>query len=81
MIAVMLVSKFDNLRRKKAFEEGRDLTLRTIAEESDLSLTTINQINGGKVANVHVHTLAKLCAYFQVQSLSELVEYVPDKKD
>lgn len=77
----MLVSKFNDLRRRKGLQEGRDISTRAVATETGLSLTTVQRASGKNIQNLHVHTLEKLCAYFEVKSLSELVEYVPDKPE
>lgn len=77
----MLVSKFDDLRRHKAYVEKRDLTLRVIAKEANLSVTTVNRVSKGDIASVHVSTLESLCRFFQVKSIAELVEYKPEEPD
>jgi DNA-binding Xre family transcriptional regulator len=73
--SVMIVSKFDDLRRHKAYMEKRDISLRKVAEETGLALGTIQRVNKGEVAKVNLSTLETLCRYFDVASLSELVEY------
>lgn len=74
----MLISKFDTLRRKKAYEEGRDLPLRTVSAETGLSFATLQRFSKSKISAVSGTTLEILCAYFDVKSISELVEYVKD---
>lgn len=74
----MLTSHFDDLRRRKAYREGRDLTLRTVAAESGLALTTITKVKRGDLSKLHVSTLETLCVYFDVKSISDLIEYVKD---
>jgi DNA-binding Xre family transcriptional regulator len=71
----MIVSKFDLLRRQKAFSERRDLSLRKVAEESGLALGTIQRMNNGDISKVHVTTLNALCRYFKLKSVSDLIEY------
>lgn len=71
----MLTSRFDDLRRRKAYREGRDLTLRTVAAESGLALTTIIKVKRGDLSKLHVSTLESLCDYFDVKSIADLVEY------
>ncbi len=71
----MIVSKFDLLRRQKAFEERRDLSLRTVAEESGLALGTIQRMNNGDISKIHITTVNALCRYFKLKSVSELIEY------
>ncbi len=68
-------SHFQDLRRRKAFEEQRDLPLRTIASETGLALATIHRVSSGKIDGVRLATLDTLCAYFSVSSISDLIEY------
>jgi DNA-binding Xre family transcriptional regulator len=74
----MIYSHFQDLRRKKAFNEKRDISLRTIAEETGLAFTTVQRVSSGKIEKVHLSTLETLCKYFGVESIVELIEYVPD---
>ena len=74
-------SHFDGLRRRKAFEEQRDLTIRTIASETGLSHGAVLRVKSLKMERVYLSTLERLCRYFGVASLSELIEYVPDMDD
>ncbi len=72
----MIKSQFEDLRRKKALKERRDLSLRTIAKETGLALNTVQRVNNGNIDKVYLSTLNTLCAYFKVNSISELVEFV-----
>lgn len=74
----MIQLKVEELRRRKAYQENRKITLRVMAEETGLSLQTVHRINGGNVTAVELSTLNALCQFFKVQSISELMEYVPD---
>ena len=74
----MMLSHFEDLRRLKAFRERRDLPIRTISEETGLSQGTILRVKNLKMERVYLSTLETLCRYFGVQSISELMEYVPD---
>ncbi len=78
--SVMLVSKYDNLRRAKELREGRDLPIRTVAKESGVASSTVQRVKKAEVENVTVATIARLCAYFEAQSISDLLEWVPDPK-
>lgn len=75
----MFQSKFDELRWAKAAREKRNISLREIARESGLSLGTLQRVSTGNLESVNMSTLAGLCRYFAVRSISELVEYVPDE--
>ncbi|MBI3827868.1 MAG: helix-turn-helix transcriptional regulator [Planctomycetes bacterium] len=74
----MVRSFFDDLRRQKAFEEKRDLPIRVISHETGLSQGAILRLKNGNFERVHLSTLERLCRYFEVKSLSELIEYVPE---
>jgi DNA-binding Xre family transcriptional regulator len=74
----MIVSKFDTLRRAKEFKEQRYLPIRTVAAESGIAPSTIQRVNKSELENVTVATLGKLCAYFEVSSISDLIEWKPD---
>ena len=74
----MMLSHFEDLRRLKAFRERRDLPIRTISEETGLSQGTILRVKNLKMERVYLSTLETLCHYFGVQSIAELMEYVPD---
>ncbi|MBE7462684.1 MAG: helix-turn-helix transcriptional regulator [Planctomycetes bacterium] len=74
----MIRSSFDDLRRHKAYRERRDLPIRTIAKETGLSQGALIRLKNCKFERVYLSTLEKLCRYFEVESLSDLIEYVPD---
>lgn len=75
----MLLTHFDDLRRLKEFRERRDLSIRTISEETGLSQGAILRVKNLKMERVYLSTLERLCRYFGVKSLSELIEYVPEE--
>lgn len=75
----MIHSNFEDLRRAKAFREKRDLPLRLIAEETGLSVNAIQRIRNSEIKRIQLTTLEKLCLYFAVSSISELIEYSPSE--
>jgi DNA-binding Xre family transcriptional regulator len=75
----MMRSHFDDLRRFKEFREKRDLSVRTISEETGLSQGAILRVKNLSLERVYFSTLETLCKYFDVKSLSDLIEYVPDE--
>lgn len=77
----MFQSKFADLVREKEYREKRHLSMRTIAKEAGLSLTTITRVKGGKLENVRMSTFEILCEYFEVKELSELLAFTPGKKE
>ena len=56
-----------------------EITLRQIAAESQLPLSTVSGLTSGRAGRVDFRTLDKLCRYFNVQP-GELLEYVPVAK-
>jgi len=76
----MIVSHFEDLRRLKELRERRDLSIRTIAEETGLSQGAILRIKNVTLERVCLPTLERLCRYFNVKSLSDLLEYGPEEK-
>jgi DNA-binding Xre family transcriptional regulator len=73
----MIQSHFEDLRRIKAAKERRDLPLRIIAAETGLAINTIQRVRNATMDRVQLTTLEKLCRYFAVKSLCELIEYSP----
>ena len=78
MKAIMMESHFDDLRRRKEYRESRDLSIRTISQETGLSQGAILRVKNLKMERVYLSTLETLCHYFDVKTLAELIEYVPD---
>src|SRR6476659_8624121 len=76
--ARMMRSHFEQLRRQKAYLEKRDLSIRMIAEETGLSQGALLRVKNLKMERVYLSTLETLCRYFEVKSLSELIEFEPD---
>lgn len=74
----MIKSRFDDLRRDKAYRERRSLPIRVIAAETGLALGTVHRISKGSMERVYISTLDTLCAYFGVKAISDVLEYVPD---
>lgn len=74
----VIYSHFNDLRRKKGTAEGRDLSVRAVARETQMPLTTIQRVASSEtVASVRIGTLEALCKYFGV-GIGDLVEYRAD---
>ena len=73
-------SHFEDLRRRKEFHERRDLSIRTIAEETGLSQGAILRVKNVTMERISLTTLERLCRYFNLKSLCDLLEYGPDEK-
>jgi len=74
----VLKSNFYSLRRRKEAEIGKDITLRDIAEATDLSVVTVNKASRGQFDELRFSTVVKLCEYFGVKRIDDLVEFKPD---
>ena len=74
----MIISHFENLRRRKEYRESRDLSVRTISEETRLSQGAILRVKNATMARISLSTLEALCRYFEVKALNNLIEYVPE---
>ena len=74
----MIISHFENLSRRKEYRESRDLSVRTISEETRLSQGAILRVKNATMARISLSTLEALCRYFEVKGLNNLIEYVPD---
>lgn len=55
------------------------LTSTAVAKDTKISRTTIRAIYYEEAENVKLSTLKKICDYLNC-TLSELIEYVPEKK-
>jgi DNA-binding Xre family transcriptional regulator len=76
----VFISRLDDLRRKKSYEERRNISLRTIAEETGLALTTVHRVKAGPVDKIQLATLNTLCHYFKVDSLDAVIGFTRDKE-
>lgn len=74
----MISSHFEDLRRRKEYLERRDLPIRKISEETGLSQGAILRVKNATMERISLSTLEALCRYFDVKSLSDLIEYEPD---
>lgn len=75
----MIRAKFNRLRREKAFKENRDISLRTLAAETGLSLSTVQRLNKGELERVYLSTLDTVARYFAIDNIGQLLEYIPDE--
>ncbi|GMB98609.1 hypothetical protein K2D_16460 [Enterococcus hirae] len=58
----------------------RLLKISDIFNETGISKTTLTEIYYRRARNVQLETLVRICDCLQI-SLSELIEYVPEKKE
>jgi len=77
----LITSHFEDLRRRKEYLERRDLPIRKISEETGLSQGAILRVKNVTMERISLSTLESLCRYFEVKSLSDLIEYVPDSSE
>jgi DNA-binding Xre family transcriptional regulator len=72
----MIRSRFEELRHQKEEAEGRRLSVRTIAAEVKVSNGTIQRMKKGELDRIYISTLDKLCRYFGVKQVGDLIEYI-----
>lgn len=77
----MFQSKFDDLLREKEYRERRRIPIRKVAEESGLSVTTIQRLKSGRIDTLNLSSIERVCRYFNVQGVGEVIEYVQPGKD
>ena len=63
---------------EKSLKEKRRLTLREIAQEAGVPKSVLSLYIGQNVKRFDVETLEKLCRYFDVKDVSELLVYSPE---
>lgn len=73
----VFVTHFQQLRRKREIAENRDISLMEIAETTKISYSTLQRF-ATKPESVNVSTVGELCAYFNVKSVADLIEWKPD---
>lgn len=75
----MIRTRLPELRRKKEYEERRRLPLRVLSAETGLAVNTLQRFLRGDLERVSLATLDRLCRYFDVASIADLIEFVPDE--
>lgn len=75
---LVIHSHFNELRRRKSLVEGRDISVRAVARETNMPFATVQRVaNQATVGSVRIQTLEPLCKYFGV-GVAELIEYRED---
>lgn len=52
---------------EKAMRDGRNISLRAVAREADVPLSTVNRLADNTIREIPVAALTKLCVYLQCQ--------------
>lgn len=64
---------------EKAMRDGRNISLRAVAREADVPLSTVNRLADNTIREIPVDALTKLCLYLQCQVGELLIlDDVPD---
>ncbi len=69
-------SHFNDLRRQKGAREGRDISMKTVAHETNLSFPTVQRVASSDskgLSGVKLGTIDVLAKYFGV-GIGELIE-------
>ncbi len=73
----MLRFKVKELLEKKAFDEGKRITLAQVAEGAGIHRMTLSKIINQKGYSTVTDNLDTLCDYFQCR-IEDLVEHIPN---
>ncbi len=71
---IMIVFKLDDLIWQHR------TTAEDIFQKTGIGKSTISTIRNNKNINISIHTLNKLCKYFNC-TISDIMEYIPDKEN
>ena len=72
MIA-MFICHFDELRRDKG------VSVNQVATDTGLSYNTLQRLRSGPMERVYLATLETLMRYFDLDELTDLIEYIPNE--
>ena len=72
-----ITSRFRALLAEKEIQEKRRISVREIVRETGVSISTVQGIANNTLREIPIDGLAKICAYFGVTTLAELMEYDP----
>lgn len=79
MLSEMTIkNKIKILMEQKAYRENRKVSFRVVAQEADIPLSVLSEYSANRVKRLDLKTLNKICQYFEVQDIGDLLEYVPD---
>lgn len=67
------------LRLKELYKE-RGVTQKQVSEEIGIRSGTLSGLANNMRTSWDVEILNKLLAYFEIEDIRELIEYIPDKK-
>ena len=65
--------RFRQLRRELSAREQRDVTLKDVSEATGIAISTLSRLESGSAKGVELETLAKLAAYYGVDSGADLL--------
>ncbi|WP_445428286.1 helix-turn-helix domain-containing protein [Alishewanella sp. HL-SH05] len=66
------------LIEQKSFDDGRKITLKDVALETDIHRATLSRMINSHQCNITTDTIDRLCNYFNVP-VEKLIEHVPEK--
>jgi hypothetical protein len=74
----VMYSRFNELRRRKALDENRDISLREVARQTGLSLGVIQRVASPdpvEVEGLRLSSIRALVQYFGLRGIDQLIEY------
>ena len=63
---------------EREFKTGQRLSLKTIADETGIHLSTLSRIANQKASNTTIGNLEKICKFLDCK-IQDLVEFLPDE--
>ena len=65
----------------REIREGTKLSYKQVSKDTGIPISVLTRYTSQKVRRYDVETLEKLCEYFGVKEISELLVYYPAKRD
>ncbi|NEQ53609.1 MAG: helix-turn-helix transcriptional regulator [Leptolyngbya sp. SIO3F4] len=64
-----------------ALMEAQDIDQKTVAAQTGLSPTTVGKLYRGHFNRIDNHTVVSLCKFFQLKTISDLIEIQWEESD
>jgi transcriptional regulator with XRE-family HTH domain len=72
-MAKRVVLRFRQLRRERSAQEQRDIRLEDVSKATGIAISTLSRLESGAAKGIELATLAKLAAYYGVNSGADLL--------
>ena len=64
---------------EKEIREGKKLSYKQVAKDTGIPISVLTRYTSQQVKRFDVETLEKLCVYFDVKDIGEILSYTPPK--